>query len=171
MYDRRPKSKFCWGSEPLAATIRYKTARLLADAGSLNEFWWLSTANVTSNRQATEILNEIPAALWRLAFSSLFAQKKFDWRSGWQAGWLFCSNRSFSAAPRHRPTVNRKCVVGANFVRPPLFAICVRFRATNGHYSRLSVQKMVRNIWFALSFLYNKFVYMYWLFHIYMVLW
>ena len=34
--------------------------------------------NVTSFWQATEILNEIPAALWRLAFSSLFAQKKFD---------------------------------------------------------------------------------------------
>ena len=35
-------------------------------------------SNVTSIQKATEISSEIPAALRRLAFSSLFAQKKFD---------------------------------------------------------------------------------------------
>ena len=31
--------------------------------GSRNEFGWLAFTNVTSGRQATEISNEIPAAL------------------------------------------------------------------------------------------------------------
>ena len=47
--------------------------------GSPNEFGWLFTANVTSHWQATESRCEIPAALWRLGFSSLPAQKNFDY--------------------------------------------------------------------------------------------
>ena len=35
-------------------------ARCVAPQGSLNEFGWLSTENVTSHQKATEILNEIP---------------------------------------------------------------------------------------------------------------
>ena len=46
--------------------------------GSPNEFGWLTVTNVTSHWQATKISNEIPAALLRLGFSSLFAQKNFD---------------------------------------------------------------------------------------------
>ena len=74
MSDRRPKSNF----RGLSLGERAEARDLLVEAGSRNEFWWLSAVDVTFLWQATEILNEIPAALWRLAFSSLFAQKKFD---------------------------------------------------------------------------------------------
>ena len=46
--------------------------------GSRNKFGWLSIANVTSHQKATETSNEIPLRLVARAFSSLFAQKKFD---------------------------------------------------------------------------------------------
>ena len=39
-----------------------------------NKFGWLATANVTFLQKATETPNEIPAALWRLDFTSLFAR-------------------------------------------------------------------------------------------------
>ena len=48
--------------------------------GSRNKFGWLSIANVTSHQKVTETSNEIPLRLVARAFSSLFAQKKFDWR-------------------------------------------------------------------------------------------
>ncbi len=37
--------------------------------GSSNEFEWLTKENVTSHQKATEISNEIPAALWGLGGS------------------------------------------------------------------------------------------------------
>ena len=43
--------------------------------------------DVTSIQKATQILNEIPAALWRLGFSSLLARKNFDKLR--MTGWLF----------------------------------------------------------------------------------
>ena len=58
------------------------SARLLADAGSRLKSRWLAIGMLHSLQKATKTRYEIPAALWRLAFSSLFAQKKFDWRSG-----------------------------------------------------------------------------------------
>ena len=46
--------------------------------GSLNEFGWLSTENVTFLRQATKIRYEIPLRLMARGFSSLIARKNFD---------------------------------------------------------------------------------------------
>ena len=46
--------------------------------GSPNEFGWLSTENVTSPQQATQIRYEIPRRLTPCASASLFAQQKFD---------------------------------------------------------------------------------------------
>ena len=42
--------------------------------GSLNEFGWLSTENVTSREQATESRYEIPLRLMPRAFTSLFTR-------------------------------------------------------------------------------------------------
>ena len=42
--------------------------------GSPNEFGWLATVNVTSRWKATKSCYEIPAALWRLAFTSFFTR-------------------------------------------------------------------------------------------------
>ena len=47
--------------------------------GSLNEFGWLSTENVTFLRQAIETRYEIPLRLMARGFSSLFARKNFDY--------------------------------------------------------------------------------------------
>ena len=66
MYDRRPKSNF----RGLSLGERAEARDPWVEAGSRNEFWWLSAVNVTSLWQATKILNEIPAALWRLGFAS-----------------------------------------------------------------------------------------------------
>ena len=41
--------------------------------GSPNGFGWLSTENVTSHQQATEISNEIPLRLKSLAISPRFS--------------------------------------------------------------------------------------------------
>ena len=46
--------------------------------GSLNEFGWLSTENVTFLRQAIETRYEIPLRLMARGFSSLIARKNFD---------------------------------------------------------------------------------------------
>ena len=89
MYDRRPKSNF----RGLSLGERAEARDLLGEAGSRNEFWWLSAVNVTSLWQATEILNEIPAALWRLGFVSLFAQQNFDKLR--MTGWVFVFGYAF----------------------------------------------------------------------------
>ena len=46
--------------------------------GSLNEFGWLSTVNVTSYQQVTKTRYEIPLRLMARGFSSLIARKNFD---------------------------------------------------------------------------------------------
>ena len=46
--------------------------------GSPNEFWWLSTVNVTSYQQVTKTRYEIPLRRVARDFSSLFARKNFD---------------------------------------------------------------------------------------------
>ena len=46
--------------------------------GSLNEFGWLSTENVTFLQQAIETRYEIPLRLMARGFSSLIARKNFD---------------------------------------------------------------------------------------------
>ena len=48
---------------------------------------WLAIVDVTFHQKATKVLNHIPAALWRLGFSSLLARKNFDKLR--MTGWLF----------------------------------------------------------------------------------
>ena len=52
--------------------------RRKAPQGSPNKFGWLAKANVTFRQKATESRYEIPLRLVARAFSSLLAQKKFD---------------------------------------------------------------------------------------------
>jgi hypothetical protein len=56
-----------------------KARGFLAEAGSRNNSWWLIDGMLHLPWQATQIRSEIPAALWRLGFSSLLAQKNFDY--------------------------------------------------------------------------------------------
>ncbi len=42
--------------------------------GSPYEFGWLTILNVTSIQKPTETRYEIPAALWRLGFTSFFTR-------------------------------------------------------------------------------------------------
>ena len=56
-----------------------KARGFLAEVGSRNNSWWLVDGMLHLLQKATQTRLEIPAALWRLGFSSLLAQKNFDY--------------------------------------------------------------------------------------------